>query len=106
MVEIQTDVEAQKTVRDCACSACWGHLVLFPADPPPGVEAKAGEHFARALCGVCGEATRGYVSKRYVERKLAESRAEAFEVRQALKGAIPSLATRVTAQEALSDLGY
>lgn len=106
MPETVTDIQAQRIVRDMACSACWGHLEQYPAEPPAGITAKAGEHFSRVLCPICGEGTRGYVSKQYVERRLAESRAEAAEAREALKGAIPSLAHSFTQAEVLADLGF
>lgn len=106
MVETVTEIQAQKIIRDMACSACWGHLIEQPAEPPVGITPLAGEHFSRVICPICGDGTRGYVSKAYVERRLAESRAEAAEAREALKGAMPSLARSFTQAEALADLGF
>ena len=107
MIETVTDLEAKRIVRDCACSACWGSLIEQPAEPPTGITPLAGEHFSRAVCPVCKDATRGYVSRAFVERKLSESRAEAIEVRQALKGAMPSLALHLGNEaEIMESLGF
>lgn len=96
MVEPMGDAQADRTVKFYACSACWGFLVKFPA-PNRQWYVK---------CQTCGDATRGYVKQSYVERRLAESRAEAVEAREALKGAMPTLVTRRTQAETLSDLGF
>ena len=96
MIEPLDDAQADRTVKHYACSACWGHLVKYPA-PNRQWHVK---------CPVCGDATRGYVKRSYVERRLKESQAEAVEAREALKGAMPTLATRRTQAETLADLGY
>jgi len=96
MPEPMDDTQADRTVKFYACSACWGYLIKFPA-PNRQWYVK---------CQVCGDNTRGYVKRSYVDRRLAESKAEAHEAREALRGAMPTLVTRRTQAETLAELGF
>ena len=75
MVEPLDDALAATTIRDYACSNCWGHLLRHPVDSGWLV-----------LCHRCGEETRGYVTKSFVELKRAENLGEAGEVNDLLTG--------------------
>jgi hypothetical protein len=86
---------AQNTVADFVCSACWGHLVEHPTD-----------NGVMVLCGACGEETKGYVSKRYVERRRNESQVERLDAKSVLKNVIKSPLSGKSTDQLLQDLGY
>lgn len=90
-------VDAQETVRDYVCSACWGHLLMMDA----------GEHDSWIVeCHNC-EDTPGFVTKRYAEERRSSSLGELREVRRMLRkiGALPAEERR-SEQSILKDLGY
>jgi len=86
---------AQNTVAHFVCSNCWGHLVEHLTD--------TGVMF---LCGSCGEETKGYVSKRYVERRQQESQAERLDARQVLKAIIKPAISGQSEMQNLKELGF
>jgi hypothetical protein len=86
---------AQNIVSYFLCSQCWGHLVARPTDT--GV---------MVLCGSCGEETKGYVSKRYVERRQQESQVERIDAKIVLKSVIKSPLSGKSTDQLLQDLGY
>jgi predicted RNA-binding Zn-ribbon protein involved in translation (DUF1610 family) len=68
------DALAQRTVKDCVCAHCWGHLNMI-ADQ---------ETRWKVICPECGEA--GVVTKAYAEQRRAESASEAHEVTELMTG--------------------
>jgi hypothetical protein len=87
---------AQIIVAKYACSNCWSHLVSYPfaADR------------TRVLCGRCGQETRGYVSKYYVEKRLQNSLGEKIDAAYALRDVIPSVHKGKPENQLLNELGF
>ena len=99
MPETMDDRLAALTVRDYVCSNCWGHLLKFPT--PDGMW--------RVECARCEGDTRGYVTKFYASKRLAESRADKLDVRENLRGLgilPPTPAEIETPEEMLKSLGF
>ena len=93
-----TDLKPALLIRDYVCSDCWGHLVEF-------IDPKTRESHIR--CTTEGCECSGYVSKRFVERRQAESAAERIAAREALRDAVPWLkAPKKSTQQLLNELGY
>lgn len=90
------DGEADRTVKHYRCSGCWGHLNKFPI---------RGTRLWAVRCAVCGDQTRGYVSSKWVDRKLSESHAELQEARIALHDALPSL-PKPSEKDLMERLGF
>ena len=86
---------ARNTVAEFVCSQCYGHLVEHPIDT--GV---------MVLCGTCGEDTKGYVRKQYVERRRQESQHERLEAKQVLKSVIKPAISGKTETQNLHELGF
>lgn len=80
------------------CSACWGYLLVIR----PVREVKRWV----VRCENCGERTPGFVTKKWTERRAEASSAELREAKQALRAAVPWLATPQKSQsEILAELG-
>jgi hypothetical protein len=86
---------AQNTIANFLCSQCWGHLVAHPTD-----------NGVIVLCGSCGEETKGYVSKRHVERRQQESQVERLDARQILKAIIKPAVSGQPESQTLKELGF
>lgn len=81
------------------CSACWGRLQVVR---PVVTEARW-----VVQCEDCGEATKGFVTSKWVERQSDKSRAELIEAKHALREAVPWLKTTPKTQAAiLAELGF
>lgn len=89
------DWEADRLVKHYACSGCWSHLVKFSVN---------GARLWAVKCINCGNQTRGYVSKKWVERRLSESHAELQEAKIALRDVLPL--PKRTESEVLGRLGF
>jgi len=98
IVEPLGSIEAQRMVQRYCCSACWSHLLTFNR-PGKGLYV---------LCPDCGDKTPGYVSKSWVERRKAESLAEAYSAKQNLKDALPFLnkTAKQSAESILAEIGF
>ncbi len=91
-----TDRPRAFTQQYC-CGACWGELVAEFAED--------GQY--RIVCGECGEGTPGYVSRRYVERRIAENASQYITARYAMRQAYPFLFPAAkTAGNNLKELGF
>lgn len=93
--EILLDISQALVVRErYVCAKCWGQLNVYFEHSGP----------ARVMCDVCGDG-QGFVSKRFAERKRAQSRGELIEVKELLKriGVVPQIYR--TAEELLAELG-
>ena len=98
MIENLTPVEAQKLVRDYVCSDCWETLV-----EDYHREART----SAVRCATEGCPCNGLVSREFVERRKAESRAELSEARIALRDAIPWLpGEKKSVEQLLEELGF
>jgi hypothetical protein len=86
---------AQGLLDTHVCSSCFGHLISHLTNE--GVVV---------TCASCGPATRGYVSKRYAERRRQESMAEKIEAQQVLKNVIPSPNSGKSVTQLMRELGY
>jgi hypothetical protein len=94
-MEMQSYLQAQETVRKYVCATCYGHLLAYPKDD--GVVV---------LCAKCKEDTKGYVTKRYAQRRQQESLAEKLEARQVLKDGISSPHAGKNEAQLLQELGF
>jgi len=98
MIANLTPVEAQKLIRDYVCCDCWGTLI---------------EHYDQVTrtstvrCATANCPCDGLVSRGFVDRRKAESRAELSEARIALRDAIPWLrGEKKSAEQLLEELGF
>jgi len=93
-----TPLEAQELIRDYVCNNCWGTLV---------------EHYnpktqtTTLYCATTDCPCDGLVSKGFVDRCKAESRAELSEARIALRDAVPWLRSeKKSTEQLLEELGF
>lgn len=96
MPDLQTDTEAQITVRDMLCSICWKHLTIHHAP----------DRMNLVLCCHCGKLTKGYVSKAWVEHRRAESLSELLEVERFYPELAGKKKSSQTADDINHDLGF
>lgn len=89
-------VEAEKIVRDCVCSDCWGDLVA---------QYDRQTRKSTVSCRTENCPNHGVVSKRFVERREQESAGELLEARTALRMA-GVLKSGKTQKQLLSELGF
>jgi DNA-directed RNA polymerase subunit RPC12/RpoP len=96
--EPMSNADAQRTMQRYCCSGCWSHLNTYNR-PGKGLYV---------LCPDCGDKTPGYVSKSWVERRKAESHAEAYEAKRNLRDALPFLneTAKKSAEELLAEIGF
>ncbi len=92
-----TDIQSQRTLRDCVCSGCWGHLLRFAE--PGGIY--------RVECHRCKGDTVGFVTRDYAERRRLESVSERVEVEKLLQtiGAMPK-SPKKTKTQLMKELGF
>jgi len=78
--------EANKIVKRCVCSACWGELVgVFLTNQPHQDDPE--NYVSDVYCKTCkGEY---FISKSWVEHKKQEAIVEYMSARNALKNAVP-----------------
>jgi hypothetical protein len=89
-------IDAEKMVRDCVCSDCWGDLTA---------KFNHQTRNSEVTCSTKDCPGHGVVSKRFVEKREQASRGEAMEARTALSRA-GIVRTNKTAQQLLSELGF
>jgi DNA-directed RNA polymerase subunit RPC12/RpoP len=96
--QIYEYVQAEKVLRDYVCAGCYGHLVT------DFVETDRNARLVR--CPSCGDG-RGFVTRKYAERRQSESIGEALVARKNLERAMPVLRRpeRPTS-DLLSELGF
>jgi hypothetical protein len=87
--------ELDDVLRDYVCSTCWGTLAF---------RYESGQWYA--ICPECAEATKGYTSKVFADRRRGESGAEFFEAERNLRVIMGLTHERQTIQKNLSDLGF
>lgn len=92
---ILPDAQAEQTQRDYVCAGCWGRINIY--------YQKGG--LARVVCDKCGDG-RGFVTKRYAERRREEDFAEASEVRRMLRQIKVITRQPKTTDELLKELGF
>ena len=80
-IEPMTYIMAEETVAKMLCSTCYHHLINW------GQVDGYAAGMALVLCSQCGESTRGFVSRYWVEQKLQN---DAFAYRD-MKEAYPDL---------------
>lgn len=79
------------------CASCWDALINVPD----------GEGGYVCLCIRCEENTRGYVTRKYVERRIKYNEDEARLARQALRPYVKFLQiTKRTESKNITDLGF
>lgn len=90
---------ALKTVNKYGCSTCWGDLEMK-------VDIKTGLYTVN--CKSCGEETRGYVTKYYIERRRSESVGEERDVRRMLvkQHILPDPSAGKTNSDLIHELGF
>jgi hypothetical protein len=95
--------EAHNVRRDYVCSACWGELDYRQ-------DNKYNPRDVAVFCSDCKDETPGFVSRKFVERRITESQNQYFIARDALREAIPWMfphtKIEATPQAILSALGY
>ena len=98
MIENLTPVEAQKLIRDYVCSDCCGTLAEY---------YDRETRTSTVRCATEGCPCGGLVSRGFVDRRKAESRAELSEARIALRDAIPWLRVeKKSVEQLLEELGF
>ena len=88
--------EAQRLTMHYVCSSCWGRLILKFAD----------DRMYTVECGKCGEDTRGYVTKSYVDQRRNESACEKSEAVSVLRELGILEKPDTTPEQLLDELGY
>lgn len=108
MPEPVTYQDAQQLVKYCYCSDCWEHLNIYTARDADGAIVKGddGRAMVEVRCATEACAHHGYVSKKTVERRLADSLLESRQVRSALRDAVPWIRPSSQASEMLKELGF
>ena len=96
MLENMDPDDAQKLAKSSVCSDCWGELT---------VAYNWHTRTSSVSCATPDCPQHGYVSRRFVERREAESAGELAEARVALTRA-GALRVKESAQQLLSELGY
>lgn len=89
---------ARKTVKNFACSNCWGDLELHPD------LTGNGNYFA--LCQRCGDETKGYVTKYFVNRRRTESHFELLDAKRMLQKIGVIEKPMKSANQMLKELGF
>lgn len=89
-------VDAEKLVRDCVCSDCWGDLIT---------SYDRVERSSSVSCSTAGCPNHGVVSKRFVEKREQKSAGELLEAKTALTMA-GVLRSGKSEKQLLADLGY
>lgn len=98
MIENLTPVEAQKLIRDYVCSDCWGTLAEY-------YDRETRTSAVRCATEDCP--CDGLVSRGFVERRRAESRAELNAAHTALRDAVPWLRVeKKSVEQLLEELGF
>jgi hypothetical protein len=87
--------QLDEILRDYVCSTCWGPLTFRYVD---------GQWFA--LCSEHKEATTGYASKKFAERKREQSGQELIEAERNLRDVLGLRPEKQTVEKNLSDLGF
>jgi hypothetical protein len=78
-MEALTAELAEKTVKNYACSNCWGDLELTP-------DMRENDMYF-VICKKCQDETKGYVTKWFVHKRRVESEFEARDVTRLLRKA-------------------
>lgn len=86
--------ELDEVLRDYVCSTCWSPLTFQP------VKEKW-----YALCQACKEATTGYTSRKFADRKRKESEQEYIEASHNLRDVL-GLRTKKSVEERLEEMGF
>ncbi len=109
-MEPVTHDEAIQIVKYCYCSDCWEHLTIYSAIADGTmVKNEAGRAMYDVRCNTDGCQHHGYVSKRTVDRRLAESQVQRIEALYALQDAVPWLKPakkRTNILKSLRELGF
>jgi len=100
------DLQEFDNMHDChtfnglhVCSSCWGILVL-------SMRKEEDKKIYTSVCELCGENTKGYVTKKWVSRRIEQNRGEAIEAKHALRDAIPWMRTKTTESQIMKELGF
>ena len=103
--EFKQPWDADKFIELHKCRSCWGILqkTMF--------QSKDGIKYYRAVCEHCGEKTKGYISRRYILKRIQENIYESIEARRSLKDAIPWIKIKFpvfakTQEQIIKDLGF
>lgn len=91
---------ARITVKKYACSNCWGDLEVTP-------DLRENDMYF-VVCQRCGDETKGYVTKFFVERRRGESEFEKMDVTKLLQkiNVIENPRKGMTRDDLLKQLGY
>ncbi len=98
MMELLNDHWTGITLRDYLCSNCWGHLLAFPLEG----------QLSLVVCHRCGDETKGYVTKYFVDGRRSESHGERHEAKQMLEdmGIIQREHSGKSADELIKEMGF
>lgn len=97
--EFDKPFECDEFIASHACSSCWGMLIRAH-------EQRDEKKVFVPLCENCGEKTPGYVTKKYVARRIEINRGEAVEARYALRDALPWMKSKMNQEQLLKSLGF
>jgi hypothetical protein len=87
---------ARQTVRTSLCANCYGQLIALEDKPT---------RLYRIACATDGCPCDGLVSRKWVERQEAKSRADLVEAKVALRDAMP-WTPKKSQEQILKELGF
>lgn len=85
-------------IRDYVCSNCWGSLVALP---------QPGSRDMIVVCRRCGDQTRGFVTKYFVNERRQQDHFDGLEVKRLLQSlGIISSPPKKSVDQILEELGF
>ncbi len=97
MIELMDYPNAQRTVRDCVCSLCWGVLVMHPA----------ADRLFKVECADCKHDTVGYVTKHYVDECRHKSAQDLKDAKKTLEDVgVIAKPEKKTTEQLIKELGF
>jgi hypothetical protein len=99
-MEALTAELAEKTVKNYACSNCWGDLEFTP-------DMRENDMYF-VICKKCQDETKGYVTKYFINQRRNESEFEKRDVIRLLHklDILPNPRKGMTEKDLLNQLGY
>jgi hypothetical protein len=101
--EFEQPWDVDKFISLHKCRSCWGILQKTMYRKEDGIR------YYKAVCECCGEKTKGYISRKYVLRRIQENVYESIEAKRALKDAVPWIKLDIKVQsedEIMKSLGF
>lgn len=97
LVRFETPFDADEFIFSHRCASCWNRLERK-------TEQVGGKKIYIPICQLCREQTRGYVTEKYVERRIQLNLVEASEARHALRDALPWMRSKLSTEQLVESL--